>query len=112
MIPRRPMTPRKVIVISLAMAGFLARKGEKAEAVEICRSHLGRHPDDREVRLKLALLCRDVGDTEEALSNLLMLVPTDDRKRSYTCPYCGQQVEQLTWLCPSCDRWVLFGSTR
>jgi lipopolysaccharide biosynthesis regulator YciM len=95
-----------------AMAGFLARKGEKGEAIDLCRSHLGRHPEDREVRLKLALLSRDVGDTEEALANLLKLAPAEDQRVSYACPACGQQAEELTWLCPSCDRWVLFCATR
>jgi lipopolysaccharide biosynthesis regulator YciM len=91
-----------------ALAGFLARKGEKREALDVCRTYLLQHPDDREVRFRMAVLSRDVGDTEEALENLLQLFPTEDAPGSYHCPICGHQAGRLLWLCPSCKQWVVY----
>jgi lipopolysaccharide biosynthesis regulator YciM len=95
-----------------AMASFLARKGEKREALEVCRSYLVQHPGDREVRLKLALLSRDVGDTEDALENLLELVPAEGTVGGYECPACGHRSQGLLWLCPSCREWTVYRRSR
>ncbi len=92
----------------LAMAGFLARKGEKREALDVCRSYLAGHPDDRNVRLRLALLSRDVGEMEEALENLSQLIPRVEQAPCYECPACGHRSERLRWLCPSCRRWSVY----
>ncbi len=91
-----------------ALAGFLARKGEKREAIDVCRSYLAQHPRDREVRLRLALLSRDVGDTEDALENFLELLPVDEASGRYECPSCGHQAQRLLWLCPSCKEWAVY----
>jgi lipopolysaccharide biosynthesis regulator YciM len=91
-----------------ALAGFLARKGEKREALDVCRTYLAQHPEDRQVRFKVAALSRDVGDTEDALENLFQLLPTEDALGSYECPICGHQAERLLWLCPSCKEWVVY----
>lgn len=91
-----------------ALAGFLARKDEKAEAIEVCQAYLEKHPDDRRVRLKLALLRKDVGDAQEALAHVLELLPGEDTALCYVCANCGHRADHLMWLCPSCGQWALF----
>lgn len=90
----------------LALAGYLAKRGEREEAMLLCRKVLELKPTSREAQAELLHQVLDGSHSYEEVKSvvrdLLKMYPS--RKR-YRCSACGQRTETPSWRCTACGRW-------
>ncbi len=100
-----PKNTRAVV----ALARFLDRKGETAEAIDICREGLDRSPESLWIRRNLfRFLAADKQHAEAAGLGLEILDMVMEEREAYVCKECGYIDSQPQWRCPRCKRWRSF----
>jgi tetratricopeptide (TPR) repeat protein len=90
----------------LFKAQLLAQSGASAEAVELLKAHLARHPDDRNVRLVYARSLVSAREFEAARSEFRTLLASapDDRDLLYAVGLLSAQVDDFEAAVPLLER--------
>ncbi|MBL8029067.1 MAG: tetratricopeptide repeat protein [Fibrobacteres bacterium] len=90
----------------LALAAYMARMGERDEAMVLCRKVIEISPDSREAQAELLHQMVDGGSSfeeiKEVVKDVLQLVPA---KKRFRCKSCGERTENPSWKCSACGAW-------
>jgi lipopolysaccharide biosynthesis regulator YciM len=91
----------------LALAEWLASRGQTQDAIHCLRRVMEIDPGCREAHLGLLSLCREQGLPREVLESYTRLAqhagPSGGRFR---CRCCGHVAEEPSWRCPTCRVWA------
>jgi lipopolysaccharide biosynthesis regulator YciM len=105
LIARDPKNSRAVV----ALASFLFRKGESAEAIRICREGIEAKPESVWIRRNLFRFLSADNQLEEAIElglNVVDMVTSDAEE--FICSNCHYIAHEPVWRCPQCKQWRTF----
>jgi lipopolysaccharide biosynthesis regulator YciM len=105
LINRDPKNSRAVV----ALASFLFRKGESAEAIRICREGMEAKPESVWIRRNLFRFLAGDNQLEEAIGLGLEVVDmvTSDAEE-FICSNCHYIAHEPLFRCPQCKQWRTF----
>ncbi|MFH0919557.1 MAG: tetratricopeptide repeat protein [Fibrobacterota bacterium] len=90
----------------LALSSYLFRRGDRHEAMEVCKKTLEINPGSREAYSELLrqLLENEQGSWElkDAVRGMLKMYPA---KKRFHCRFCRTRTETAHWRCLSCGAW-------
>jgi lipopolysaccharide biosynthesis regulator YciM len=93
-----------------ALARFLEKRGDAADAISVLRYGLDRNPESLWLRRRLIQLFADVNDVEQVIEmarEILSRVMED--RYEFTCSACGQKSREPLWQCPACKKLDTYG---
>jgi len=92
-----------------ALAKFLHRKGETADAIRICQDGLELKPESLWLRRNLFRFLASDGKYKEAtVVGLEVLKMVTKEKEEFACKNCGFVTHNPLWRCPQCGKWRSF----
>ncbi len=90
----------------LSLASYQAKRGEKEEAVALCRKTLEINPSSREAQVELLRQLLDLSTSYEEIKGIVKeMLQLLSAKQRYRCKSCGSRTETPSWRCENCGVW-------